>query len=364
MRDASEESALEANLAALERRMRAVFELSPTAIWICEEDVLVYANRAAARLFGIAGIDGLVGQSVWALLHPDSHQPLRAELERTLTGQTVGAIVGGRLTGSDGEPREVEIALAALPDHGRRTVQMVVSDVTERRREAADLRRSRRALRELSASVVESREEERRRIARELHDELGQRLTALKIDLTSLASQGTLAGNDARVAGMQAMLDDTLASVRRISSDLRPLMLDDLGLTAAIEWLARETSQRIGIPVHTRLPVADLAIDARVATALYRMVQEALTNVARHAQAQSVEVDLREDRDQLVLCVVDDGIGMSERALQRAGSFGLMGMRERAYMLGGQIEVVARPGGGTRLTVHVPKHPPTGTDDT
>jgi two-component system, NarL family, sensor histidine kinase UhpB len=357
MRDASNESALEQQLAALERRMRAVFELSPSAIWICDDDVLVYANRAAARLFALDSAEALIGRRLWALLDSESHAVLRDELERTLGGQTVGAIVTSRLTRPDGERREIEIALAALPDHGQRSVQMVVNDITERQREAADLRRSRRALRELSASVVEAREEERRRIARELHDELGQRLTALKIDLTTLAAQARLPADDARVAGMQATLDDTLASVRRIASDLRPLMLDDLGLNAAIEWLARDTSRRIGIPVHARLPVAEPALDPRVATALYRMVQEALTNVTRHAHARSVDVTLSSENGELVLTVADDGVGLSDEALQRAGSFGLLGLHERARMLGGQIDIGARPGGGTTLTVRLPRQP-------
>jgi two-component system, NarL family, sensor histidine kinase UhpB len=350
LRDSSDECALEEQLAALERRMRAVFELSPTAIWICEDDLLTYANRAALRMFDADSVGALIGQRVWTLLDADSHAPLRQEILRTLAGQTVGAIVGARLTRPDGAARDIEIALAALPDHGKRTVQMVVSDVTERRREAAGLR-------ELSASVVEAREEERRRIARELHDELGQRLTALKIDLATLAAQAQLCHDDPRVAGMQAMLDDTLASVRRIASDLRPLMLDDLGLNAAIEWLARDASRRMGIPVHTRLPLDEPVVDQRVATALYRMVQEALTNVARHSQAQSVEVALQAQERQLVLTVADDGVGLPEQALQRAGSFGLMGLRERAHGLGGTIDVGPRHGGGTRLTVRLPSHP-------
>jgi two-component system, NarL family, sensor histidine kinase UhpB len=357
LRDTSDQCALEEQLAALERRMRAVFELSPSAIWICDNDVLTYANRAAARLFGVDSIDHLIGQRVWALLDEESHALLRQEIERTLGGQMVGAIVGGRLTRGDGQTREIEIVLAALPDHGQRTVQMVVSDVTDRRREAAGLR-------ELSASVVQAREEERRRIARELHDELGQRLTALKIDLASLATQTQLSDDDARVTGMQAMLDDTLASVRRIASDLRPLMLDDLGLNAAIEWLARDASRRIGIPVHTRLPLDEPALDQRVVTAIYRMVQEALTNVARHAQAQSVDVALQVQERQLVLTVADDGVGLGELALQRSGSFGLMGLRERAHMLGGTIDVGARHGGGTRLTVRLPSHPTSNHEDT
>lgn len=364
LHDSSGERALEEQLAALERRMRAVFELSPAAIWICQGDVLVYANRASARLFALDSVEELKGRPVWALLDAESHAPLRAAVQRVLDGQTVGSIVAGRLTRRDGELREVELALAALPDHGQRVLQMVVNDVTERRREAAELLRSRQALRELSASVVEAREEERRRIARELHDELGQRLTALKIDLANFAARAPrrgddapVAADDASVAAMQAMLDDTLASVRRIASDLRPLMLDDLGLNAAIEWLARDASRRIGIPVHTRLPLAEPALDQRVAIALYRMVQEALTNVARHSQAKSVEIILQVQERQLVLTVADDGIGLDEQALQRAGSFGLMGLRERAHLLGGQIEIGRRPRGGTRLTVRVPSHP-------
>jgi two-component system, NarL family, sensor histidine kinase UhpB len=358
LHDSSGEHALEEQLAALERRMRAVFELSPTAIWICQGDVLVYANRATARLFALDSVQALKGRSVWALLDAESHAPLRAAVQRVLDGQTLGAIVAGRLTRRDGGLREVEIALAALPDHGQRVLQMVVSDVTERRREAAELLRSRRALRELSASVVEAREEERRRLSRELHDELGQRLTALKIDLANLAARARLPSDDAPVAAMQTMLDDTLASVRRIASDLRPLMLDDLGLNAAIGWLARDISQRMGISVHTRLPVAEPAAEPRVATALYRMVQEALTNVARHARATSVDVSLRARDGALTLAVADDGVGLPADALQRAGSFGLLGLQERAQALGGRMKIGPRRGGGTRLVVTLPMTPP------
>ena len=159
MRDVGEESALAEQVSALERRMHAVFELSPIAIWICDTDRIVFANRASACLFGVPTIAELVGRSLETLLDPDSHEPLRQEIARVLAGDAIGAHVNGRLTRADGETREVDIALAALPDHGHTTLQMVVNDVTERRREAADLARSRRALRDLSASVVEARAE-------------------------------------------------------------------------------------------------------------------------------------------------------------------------------------------------------------
>jgi signal transduction histidine kinase len=292
---------------------------------------------------------------------PESHDPLRSEVARALTGERLEAparsVVTGLLRRPDGTRREVEIALAALPDHGQSTVQMVISDVTERRAKAAELEGSRHTLRKLSANVVEAREEERRRIARELHDELGQRLTALKIDLANLAQSASLASADPRVANMSATIDDTLASVRRIASDLRPLMLDDLGLNAAIEWLAEDASRRMGIDVQTHLPADEPALDQRVAIALYRMVQEALTNVARHARATEVAIQLRTEGTSLLLSVVDDGVGLAEGALQRSGSFGLLGLRERAHMLGGEVEVNPQPGGGTRLSVRVPAQP-------
>lgn len=354
MRDLGGEDELEAQVATLERRMRAVFELSPLAVWICEDERLAYANRAAARLFGMPTIDGLLGRTPFALLDAESHAALAREMARALGGQTPGAIVAARLLRADGDLREVEIAIAALPDHGRGTVQLVVNDVTERRREAADLERSRRALRELSASIVDAREEERRRLSRELHDELGQRLTALKIDLGNLG----LPVGDERVSAMTAMIDDTLSSVRRIASDLRPLMLDDLGISAAIEWLARDASRRMGIPVQARLPLGEPAIDERVAVALYRMVQEALTNVARHAQARSVDIELRARGHELLLSVADDGVGITEQApRERRFGFGLLGMRERARMLGGEVIIGQRRGGGTRLTVRLPMQP-------
>jgi signal transduction histidine kinase len=257
----------------------------------------------------------------------------------------------------DGSVREVEIAVAGLPDHGRTAVQMVLTDVTERSREKRELEQSRRELRRLSANLVDAREEERRRIARELHDELGQRLTALKMELSALASPTRRSARDRRVGAMLDMVDETVASVRRIATELRPLMLDDLGLNAAIEWLAAGWARRMGVGVSLRLaedipPVGDAA-----AIAVYRMVQEALTNVARHARATEVRVETRYDGDQFVLSVEDNGRGFPERSMYREGSHGLMGIRERAYILGGQLEIGQSPLGGGRLAVRLPLGP-------
>lgn len=354
LRDLGETRSLQAELDALRRALLAIFEQAPVAIWIIEGERIVFANRACAGLFGAGERESIVGRSIDSLLSASSHAAVREQVAQALAGRVPVPVVGGRIERLDGAQRQVEIATAALPDHSRAAVQMVITDMTERARRDADLERSRSDLRRLSASLVDAREEERRRIARELHDELGQRLTALKMELSSLALQTPAGAGGERIASMLDMVDETVASVRRISTELRPLMLDDLGLNAAIEWLARESARRTGIDVTLRLGEVEPPVGAAAAIALYRIVQEALTNVVRHARATRVRIDLRRQADELVLTVQDNGVGLSAQAMHREGSHGLMGIRERAYMLGGQFEVGASPGGGGCLTVRLP----------
>lgn len=209
-------------------------------------------------------------------------------------------------------------------------------------------------LRNLGAYILDAREEERRSIARGLHDELGQLLTALKLDLTSLAATCVEPQQLARLEAMVGLVDATFGAVRRISDDLRPLVLDDLGLIAAVESLARKASQHMGIEVTVRRTEEDPPVDPRVATALYRTVQEALTNVGRHAQATDVCVDLAVQGTDVVLSITDNGVGMPADALAREGSWGLKGLLERALMLGGRLNVENAPGAGARVSLHVP----------
>jgi PAS domain S-box-containing protein len=352
--DLSREDDLRLELATLRHRFQAIVELSPNAVWIAEADRVVFVNRACVALFAAPSRESLIGRSIYSLLHPQSHQAVRQEVGRVLESGATLPLLHERIERLDGKVRDVEIALASLPDHGRTTLQMVLSDVTQRKHEALELARSRHALRGLSERLVEAREDERRRIARELHDDLGQRLTALKMELASLR-QG-LAGRAAegRIGAMLELLDETVASVRRIAADLRPLMLDDLGLNAAIEWLARDAARRMGVEVSVELGEGDPPLDERASIALYRMVQEALTNVARHAHATEAHIEIRQVGDTLRLSVRDNGIGFPDSAMQKEGSFGLMGIRERAFMLGGQMEVDNPPGGGGRLTIRLP----------
>jgi PAS domain S-box-containing protein len=228
-------------------------------------------------------------------------------------------------------------------------------DITERQRLDAELRGQREQLRALAAHVESVREEERVRIAREIHDELGQALTCMSMDLAFLDKQlpGGNADAAARVSALAVLVKETVKTVRRISAELRPSILDDLGLAAAVEWLARDFETRTGIGCAVSVP-STVNISAERGTVVFRMCQEALTNVARHAGATHVSIDLIEAGDSLTIEVRDNGRGITDEEVHRPDSLGLLGMRERASLLGGVAEVRGTKGQGTTVTVRVP----------
>ncbi len=216
--------------------------------------------------------------------------------------------------------------------------------------------RTSEALRALSARLQQIREEERGRIAREIHDELGQALTALKLDLSWLAeglpdSQQPLR---AQIHALSRRVEETIRAVRRIATALRPSLLDDLGLVAALEWQAEEFRRHSGIRLRFASTLRDARLDRDLSTSVFRIFQEALTNVARHARATSVEVRLEERSGRLLLEVRDNGRGITESERSGRGALGLLGMRERALALGGELEVTGSPRGGTEVRLVVP----------
>jgi PAS domain S-box-containing protein len=354
LRDLSIERDLRAQVALLTARLRAVLDLTPVPIWIVDGARVVYLNRATAALFGVADAQQLVGQSIHTLVQTQSPDGLQVHLDRALEQGAKPVVINGSVLRTDGQSRQVEIATSALPDHGRTVLQMVIIDVTENRAQVLEQARHRQELRHLAASVVEAREEERRRIARELHDELGQRLTALKLEIAALRSHSPSCDDGGRITAMLEMVDSSVAALRRIAADLRPLMLDDLGLNSAIESLARDAAQRLDMEVTVSLDSEDPPLARGADIALYRMVQEALTNVGRHAGATDVRIELRRQGDELVLSVRDNGKGFPSRSMSQDGRYGLLGMRERALMLGGRVEVDNPAGGGGRIVVHLP----------
>lgn len=246
----------------------------------------------------------------------------------------------------------------ALPSPARLAAanRELEQEVRGRERAEEEQRRSFKQLRALAGRMQTAREEERARVAREIHDELGQVLTAIKIDLNALIPSVTAdpGPNSQRLQAVFWLLDGAIHSVRRIGTDLRPGVLDDLGLAAAIEWAVEEFQARTGIETYVSLPDADLALDEERATALFRILQEALTNVARHAHATRVTVHLAQEHGDLSLEVRDNGTGFQQEQLAGSRSLGILGMRERAILLAGEFNISGTREKGTTVTVRIP----------
>jgi signal transduction histidine kinase len=237
----------------------------------------------------------------------------------------------------------------------------VLMDVTARRVAEESLRRSHDELRALSGRLRAVREEESTRIAREVHDEIGQALTALQMDVAWLGKKlGPTGASESgkfaeKLRSMTELIDQTIAAVQRIATELRPGVLDALGLEAAIEWYVREFEKRTGIACRFRSDLGTARIDSERATAVFRILQEALTNVARHSGSTRLEIQLVADRDRLRLEIEDYGRGIPEDRLEVVQSLGLLGMRERARSLGGALSVGRASPTGTVITLTIPR---------
>ena len=293
------------------------------------------------------------------ILHPDDRPAIMEKHRACIEGRSPGYTAETRVQGKRGEWRWVLVHGQVLErdeqGHALR-IAGAVTDITELKEAQASLHQTHRELRKMSKAAQEALEAERRRIARELHDELGQSLTALKMDLDALRAsfpQGSQSLLE-RAEIMRGLLDRTVAATRRISSDLRPLMLDDLGLAAALDWLVQNFSQRTAIS--TNLYVDDELAEVRepLASALYRIAQESLNNVARHASATSVDVRLERTGDDARVSISDNGRGITLENQAKSGSFGLLGIRERALLLGGDASISGDPGAGTTIQVRIP----------
>ncbi|MFN7949272.1 MAG: PAS domain S-box protein [Blastocatellia bacterium] len=345
-----------------EENFRRMVMLSPIATAVTDEsDVTVLLNEKFVTTFGYTIEDLPTVQHWWALVYPD---PARRERFRAIwEGEVAGLLSSGRevkpveaqIRCRDGSLRTVEFRHSAL---GNRTIH-VLNDVTELKRAEEELKASREELRNLAARLQAVREEERTTIAREIHDELGQALTGLKMDLkwleNRLPPEAQAPRN--RLTSALELVSDTITAVRRIATSLRPGVLDDFGLSAAIEWQASEFESRTGIRCQmARLP-DELPVTEDQATAVFRIFQETLTNVARHAAATRVEVNLAQNDDTLWLQVKDNGRGVTTEEIRHTRSLGLVGMRERAWILGGEFRVSGEPGLGTTVTVQIPLKP-------
>ena len=274
------------------------------------------------------------------------------EVESAFRGYEVGAV---DYLMKPVVPEVLRSKVSVFVELHRKTTALA-SEIAERKIAEERLRESEVQLRALAARLFSIREDERARIAREIHDELGQVLTGLKMDVMWLSKQ---LDNEhkpllARIETMRQLIDSTVQVVRRISTGMRPEILDDMGLVAAIRWQSKEFQKRLGIRCRVELPGDQIHLGSELSTAVFRIFQEMLTNIARHAKAGSVTVKLNISEERLTLKVADDGVGMGESAPQARASLGLLGMRERAQLFGGEVTFQATPGHGTTVLLSIP----------
>lgn len=328
-------------------------------ISIDAEQRITLFNRAAERIFGYEPRE-VLGQPLEMLIPARFHGEHRRHVQSFgRTGISSRPMMASRIVTAlrrSGEEFPIDASISQNEIRNQRFFTVILRDVSLRERTRRELAQAREDLRELSVASRTAREQENSRISRELHDELGQNLTSLKMDLAWLEANSP-PGNErflATLAAMRSVLDSTVAATRRISADLRPLMLDDLGLLAALEWLAEETSRRHGFTVDLSVDEASANLAEPLASQVYRIVQEGLTNAGRHAAAGRVFVILRRIGPEVHLDVHDDGRGLAPDDLQKQGSFGLVGIRERVYILAGSVEIRGDPGRGTQIHVRLP----------
>ena len=338
--------------------LQLVLDRSPIACVMNDTDFrITYWNPAAEQIFGFSKEEAL-GKLPYETFVPHTARAyVESVRERTAGGDT-GANGASECVTRDGRAIFCEWYNTPLKDSAGTFIGYLsmLQDVTERKRSEEQFRASSEQLRALAARLQSAREDERTYVAREIHDELGQTCTALKMDLVLLVQQLPKNRRRAheRAQSMVKLIDDMIHTLRRIASELRPGTLDDLGLLAAIEWQAQEFESRSGVKCHLALPQAEIALDSDRSTAIFRIFQETLTNVARHANATRVNVRLVGDAESLTLEVTDNGKGIDETRASAHNSLGLLGMRERALLLGGEFNVAGVSGQGTTVTLRVP----------
>jgi PAS domain S-box-containing protein len=258
---------------------------------------------------------------------------------------------------AEGKLIPCEVWLVRLPSEKNVLIRGSIIDITERKKAREELEQSYKAIRQLTEHLQNIREEERISIAREIHDELGQQLTVLKMDMAWLKRKlnKTDVEVDQKIEDLLNMTDTTIKSVRKISSELRPSLLDDLGLVATMEWELKEFKKRSGINTSFSVIETEMSLPDKFKTGLFRIFQESLTNVARHANATEVKVSLEHRGKKIILSIKDDGKGFDKKKTADKRTLGILGMKERTEMMGGEYEINSNPGKGTTVLVAIPE---------
>ncbi len=349
--DVTDKRKAEKELIENEEKYRTLVEQAVDAIALYDASGKVLdVNTGASILLGYTK-EELIGMSLKEILTEEDISKNPIQYDVLQQGQST--VKERKMIRKDGMVVETEVRSQQLPD-GR--FLSVIRDLSERIKAEKDLSESYEAIRKLTSHIQNIREEERTNIAREIHDELGQQLTVLKMDV-SWVNKKIVTTDDIikqKVKGVLTMLDETVKTVRRISSELRPSLLDDLGLTAAMEWQLFEIKKRSALKINFTAPEQEIKLPDLIKTGLFRIFQESLTNVIRHADAKNLKVILEQKNHHLTLSIEDDGKGFDKGKIADKRTLGILGMKERTSMIGGTYEINGIPGKGTVVEVVIP----------
>ncbi|HEU0296379.1 MAG TPA: PAS domain S-box protein [Anaerolineales bacterium] len=353
-RDITERKRIESALRESEKRYRDLVEFSPVAMTVHVEGRIVYINPAGARLWGADTPDEVLGRSPLDFVHPEYHERITERIEQIQAVEQSPPPIEVKNTRLDGQTLYTVGTGIPITYGGKPAILSVVLDITKRK--LAEER-----LRELTRQLIAAQEAERKRIAQELHDELGQAMTAISLDLggieKALPAEASRELRE-RLIDARSMADAVDEQISEMALDLRPSLLDDLGLLPALQWYLNRYSQRTGIEVATDFEDLESRLPDEVETTLYRVIQEALTNIARHAQAGKVLISLDRSAAAVTASIQDNGRGFDVDGAQgpaaSPGSMGLLGIRDRVSTLGGQVYIRSGTGQGTRIQIELP----------
>lgn len=355
MTDISDIKSAEEELRLSEEKYRLLFNKNPLPMWVLDQQTLGFlaVNEAALEKYGYSSAEFLSMSAVDIRPIEDRQRFIQNAKPKKNSLYNAGTWQHKK---RNGEIMDVEVFAYPIIYEGREAELILVNEVTEKLKAELLLKKSYEDIRRLASHLEQVREDERISIAREIHDELGQQLTVLKMDISWLNKK--LSNKDERIQkkmdDLLSVVDTTVKTVRRISSELRPSVLDNIGLLPALEWHCQEFQKRSGIATTFKTTLEELKLPSKITTGVFRILQESLTNVARHAGATRVDAGVKIQKGQLIMTITDNGRGFITNGIENKKTLGILGMRERVDLMGGEFKMISTPGKGTTITVSIP----------